>query len=251
MPDVHSLKTVLEARLPLWLSVNRALQAISALFRIQPLLLRNVEQRMLPHQRPQTAWMSFAKSIVEDALQPETWPLSSSNWEHDTRQPSEQTIQTFVNDLPTICDFLEINSQDTQLKTLSNLESPQILMCKLTHCRYCETENGGHPLLYGHERKLVTIYGSDFTRSKAHLIVAKCPKCEAFYYPDAIHCVPPRDHAGGRAQNQRDRKLLPDIDWYPVSRHGIWAHRNIAHMLHCSTKHKALEVILGKIHFIL
>lgn len=84
---------------------------------------------------------------------------------------------------------------------------------------------------------MVTIYGADFKRSKAHLIVATCPKCKAYYYPDAIHCLSPREHNGDRARNQRDRKLLLDVDWYPVSRHGIWVHQNIAHMLHCSTKH--------------
>lgn len=110
MLDIHSLQAVLDTRLPLWLSANRAFQVISALFRIRPLLHRDSEQKLLPHQRPQTAWMSFAKSIVEDALQPETWPLSSSIWEPDIHRPTAQTRDRFVNDLPAICDFLEISS---------------------------------------------------------------------------------------------------------------------------------------------
>jgi hypothetical protein len=238
MVDINSWNAVMNSRLPQWLSVDRMLQILSALARAQPLILRDSEQRRLPHQRPQTAWMSFAKSIINDAFRPELWPLSTHSWGEDIHQPSAETRDNFVNDMARICQYLEIDDPGHTLLPSGIPNAPHILISSTTHCRFCTNDNGEHVLLYGHEQKLVTAYGPDFSVSKAYLTVASCPRCKSFYYPDAIHKLPTEnDRQNDRARNQRDRILIYPAEWYPVSRHGVWVHRNIAHMLYCAIKH--------------
>jgi hypothetical protein len=232
--DLH----LISGYLPDWLSVRRAFQILEMIAKLHPIFHLQQLQQQGTGQRGPTGWGNTIRSILSDTFAPETWGGGGLDvWEDDNNTPdiNVETRQQLIAHAENILHLME---EDKALQVPSNIEKhlvthpPKILLCPLQACIFepCSA-NGITPTLHRESETRVRIIGPNYKEEYAYLVVSFCPKCDAHYYPHAITYFG-GDHDLTGARRQRSQRLLPNPEWYMVSRSGFWVHQALALLQH-------------------
>ncbi|KAJ7058879.1 hypothetical protein C8F01DRAFT_1303078 [Mycena amicta] len=205
-------------------SVQRALYILSVLITLYPLYRRHQNQRLAPRQPPETGWLRSFKAILRDSFDVKHEHPDLRLFEGDPDMDaylaaqSSEHLQRMCEELPQIYSVLGMSEESDSLLLFP--PSPILVCTPRTTCMFCiDPLYPSH--LYREETRSIPLLAYNFRWVQATLVVAKCGKCHAKYYPDKVTY-----RAGpGRSRVQR---LECDAAYLRVSKHGVWVHRRVA-----------------------
>lgn len=210
---------ILQTHFPGTLTFRRSLFILATVAAASPLLYRHFQQRNLPRQPSQTAWLTSAQNIVSSSFDEE----AEEEELEDIAGLTSEEKQRILHNLSGIITFMDgEQSQETHASAQFVVAPPPILLTPHTTCRICTLPTGGHPQLFRGRCDPVTIIGPDFKKTTGYLVVATCNKCESHYYPNLISVKPQT-----RGQD-RTQKLEFEPEWLCISKQGLWVHRKVA-----------------------
>ncbi|KAF8144855.1 hypothetical protein K438DRAFT_1992417 [Mycena galopus ATCC 62051] len=218
---VRDLILVLEVFFPADLSLQKALYLFGVIISLYPLLRLHLNQRRQPRQPARTGWIKTLRDLLIAAFQPED--AETSVWASGLDRTLEYA-DYICDDLASLYMMLGLNPHDLSVPSLPPLSSdPRIMLCT-SHlsCILCPVGDLNIPptLRRRDKPRAVWLLDRDSTWVKADLIVAHCASCQADYYPDCI------TYRGD--DNHRRQKIDASPQYLRMSKHGVWAHRQIA-----------------------
>ncbi|KAJ7787216.1 hypothetical protein B0H14DRAFT_3581083, partial [Mycena olivaceomarginata] len=192
---VRDLILILQVFFPNDLSLRKALYLFGVIVSLYPLLRLHLNQRRQPRQPVRTAWMKTFRDLLIAAFRPEH--DDSSVWAAGLDRGREYA-DYISEDLPSLYMMLGLNPYDLAVPAPSPLFSiPRTVLCS---------------------SRLSCVFSLAWV--EADLIIAHCASCQADYYPD---CITYRDN-----DNHRLQRLETTSQYIRMSKHGVWAHRQIA-----------------------
>ncbi|KAJ7725665.1 hypothetical protein DFH07DRAFT_871769 [Mycena maculata] len=192
----------------IWASLtsSKALYALAVLVSLYPILrLHSNQMNEARRQNPQTGWMR-----------------SLDDWD----KLSAGIFHYICRDLDRLYTLLGVSENNGN--PASHLSRPHAASSRHLDldCRFCPV--GDRNLLPSLRRRIskkpnqrVWLLDATYQLVSADLIVARCSKCKADYYPDVITQKVQGSH-------RRTQLLEYDAEYIRVSKQGVWAHRKIA-----------------------
>lgn len=178
---------------------------ILLLWTFVPVLLLHKEQRRQPRQPQETAWL---KSLLPVMLQTLEGKGSES------MDGIDEATYRLYEDLEQLGDLLEMASVKL------DVSPPVILVTTHTACQRC-LKNGSHcSLRRREESSRVKVIQPDLSTSTGVLFVAHCIVCLTNYFPDC--------YTYANNVRQRTQRLEYNTPYLRISKHGVWAHRDVA-----------------------
>ncbi|KAJ7741541.1 hypothetical protein DFH07DRAFT_750955 [Mycena maculata] len=222
--SVQQLILILELFFPPELAMQQALYALAVLVSLYPILrLHSNQMNEARRQNPQTGWMRSIHTLLTRAFHEEANNVEA--WTTGINLAPEYS-NYICRDLDRLYTLLGVNENNGD--PASHLSRPprRILMTSRLDCRFCPV--GDRNLLPSLRRRIskkpnqrVWLLDATYQWVSADLIVARCSKCKADYYPDVITQKVQGSH-------RRIQRLEYDAEYIRVSKQGVWAHRKIA-----------------------
>ena len=211
LPTVQDVTTVLATYFPAQMPAARALMVLSGLMAAYPILRHHYFQRQLPRQPYKTGWAKSSRQLLED-LYHEQIPGQED-------APEEETWEndSFLNDILPIMQFLYPRA-DLPTDNITNpftVDPPIILCTSRGYCKRCPD----NPLRQRLPPKSIRVITENYKSKRALLVIGHCHICKSDYFPDRITFKNPG--------SIRMQKLECDTEYYRISHHGIWAHRQL------------------------
>ncbi|KZP22866.1 hypothetical protein FIBSPDRAFT_889988 [Athelia psychrophila] len=208
MPTVQDLIIVLQTLFPADLDLKRTLFALAAITTVYPLLLLHRNQLAGQHrQGAETGWMTAIWAVIYSAFHPELADPDLWNDEGPGADAAQQ-IYEYIGD---ICNLFGAGPLFTDPKYL--------LITRHTICIFCSQEDPSNILHKKGKGWVIKLIGTDFKICSAQLVVGACRKCGARYYPD---------HITYQLGGVHLQKLEWDPEYLRISKHGVWAIRQLA-----------------------
>jgi hypothetical protein len=133
--------------------------------------------------------------------------------------PGGQWADVMHHDIGVLYDFLGLNEENDTPAPFTL--KPRLLICtSRLSCSICPEEPIPRTLRKRAKMEQVHMLDASFAWVTADLFVAHCPACRSDYYPDRI------TYRG--ENNERLQKLEYNATYIRISKHGMWAHRQIA-----------------------
>ncbi|KAF8182469.1 hypothetical protein K438DRAFT_1908058 [Mycena galopus ATCC 62051] len=216
---VRDLILILEVFFPADLSLQKALYLFGVIISLYPLLQLHLNQRRQPRQPARTGWMKTLRDLLISAFQP--GDVETSVWTSGLDRTLEYA-DYICDDLASLYMMLGLNPYDLSAPSLPPLSpDPRIMLSHLS-CILCPVGDLNiRPTLRRRDKpRAVWLLNRDSTWVQADLVVAHCASCEADYYPDCI------TYRGD--DNHRRQKIEASPPYLRMSKHGVWAHRQVA-----------------------
>lgn len=225
---IRNLITVLEAFFPGAMSLKKGLSILALIASLYPLSKLHENQRTEPRQPQKTAWLKSITTSIAAAFRAESAnlleELESDSEENEHGDSAAQAAQRIAEEVSIIYSFLGFEDRDENPQDLSKayFPNPRPILCTTrVDCRFCiGSEARSHSLRRRDKPHVVKLLNSRFQWTTADIFVAHCPSCHAEYFPDKVTY---RNDKGERVE-----KYEFDNEYYRVSKHGIWMHRQIA-----------------------
>ncbi|KAJ6471226.1 hypothetical protein C8R47DRAFT_1297591 [Mycena vitilis] len=225
--SVQQLIFILELFFPPELAMQQALYVLAVLVSLYPVLrLHSNQINEARRQNPQTGWKKSIHTLLTRAFHEEANNVEA--WTTGLNLAPEYS-NYICRDLDRLYILLGVGEDGGDLKSHLTRPARLILTTSRLDCRFCPP--GDRNLIpslrrrAGKNRKKpnqhIWVLDATFQWVSADLIVARCARCHADYYPDVIT----QKVAGSR---QRTQLLKYNAMYIRVSKHGTWAHRNIA-----------------------
>ncbi|KAJ7347200.1 hypothetical protein DFH08DRAFT_1001888, partial [Mycena albidolilacea] len=218
---VRDLILILQVFFPDDLSLHKALYLFGVIISLYPLLRLHLNQRRQPRQPAQTAWMKAFRDLLIAAFRPED--EHSSIWAAGLDR-SREYADYICEDLASLYMMLGLNPYDLVAPSPPPLSSdPRTVLCTPhLSCVFCPAGDLNITPTLRRVKKPHSVWLLDNTLRwvEADLIIAHCASCQADYHPD---CITYRDN-----DNHRLQRLETTAQYIRMSKHGVWAHRQIA-----------------------
>ncbi|KAF8142439.1 hypothetical protein K438DRAFT_1911243 [Mycena galopus ATCC 62051] len=218
---VRDLILILEVFFPADLSLQKALYLFGVIISLYPLLQLHLNQRRQPRQPARTGWMKTLRDLLISAFQP--GDVETLVWASGLDRTLEYA-NYICDDLVSLYMMLGLNPYDLSAPSLPPLSpDPRIMLCTShSSCILCPVGDLNiRPTLRRRDKpRAVWLLNRDSTWVQADLVVAHCASSEADYYPD---CITYRGN-----DNHRRQKIEASPPYLRMSRHGVWAHRQVA-----------------------
>lgn len=197
--------------------MRRALYVLAVLPTLYPLLWLHRNQTAQPRQPEETGWLKLIWQVLYAAFHPEK--LDPTVW--SGTGPGRHAVERIYHHIDNLCDYLDLHGQlENFVPPLPLFRTPPfILSTTRKDCAICPIGPAPCTLrkkVDGHNIRLI---GADGRSSPAYLIVAHCPQCDSNHYPD---------HITFKSDSGRQQKLEIDSPYLRVSKHGVWAVRDLA-----------------------
>lgn len=191
-----------------------------------PLIQRHRLQNQHALRRtPNTSWFNSLSNIVSSSLlDPSAYPLRGLR---QAIGPNNEERTKILDHLEEIAEMVcDPEAEDTPLfDPLAFVNQHIVLVSAETKCLFCVTEDNRPSVLVRHgDQGIVTvnIITRANTLAQGSLLISRCPKCKADYYPDSITRVSP--DGGGRR-----KFFLYKTEYLHISKPAkLWAHRSLA-----------------------
>lgn len=203
---VSDLLDFIQAFIPPTLSLQRFLYILQTVRHLGPLLHRRFLQQPNERLRNTTGWQNDVRNIVEDAInEDELIDEETPLWEDPP--PDDWVPTQIAGDLEAGYDLMGWDCEswgaahvdeaqelpECRLLTaisdsLIHPRPPPLLITRYIHCIFCPQQ-----VLHkanGSEAHSVRLLGRDLQITKAYVVTAYCPRCEARYHPHRITVVP-------------------------------------------------------------
>ncbi|KIJ42280.1 hypothetical protein M422DRAFT_254684 [Sphaerobolus stellatus SS14] len=221
-PTLNDFIAVLRAYFTPEMPLQRVLHALGTVLQLGPLVELNTNQRQLPRQQQETAWMHDIEEAARLAYKPEEmYDEAKRDW--DGEEYTDGEWEPLQRDVETMFDILNWPASDIAAKF--RIDTPKLLITRYRHCFLCPSA----PPLYHNKTGLTTVPLIDeyYKWKPAFLAVAKCNGCHAVYHPDRITLVGTRRVDGTR---MRRRQILDcHTPYLRISlTRSLWVHREVA-----------------------
>ncbi|KAJ6518179.1 hypothetical protein C8R47DRAFT_1232236 [Mycena vitilis] len=221
---VRQLIFILELFFPPELAMQQALHVLAVLISLYPILcLHSNQMNEARRQSPQTGWKKSIHTLLTRAFREEANNVEA--WTTGINLAPEYS-NYICRDLDRIYTLLGLSQTNMDPATFQFRPPRRILTTSRMDCRFCPP--GDRNLLPSLRRRAgkkpnqhILLLDATYKWVSADLVVARCSKCKADYYPDVIT----RKVQGSR---QRIQLLEYDAEYLCVSKQGTWAHRKIA-----------------------
>ncbi|KAJ6467573.1 hypothetical protein C8R47DRAFT_1179928 [Mycena vitilis] len=221
---VRQLIFILELFFPPELAMQQALHVLAVLISLYPILcLHSNQMNEARRQSPQTGWKKSIHTLLTRAFREEANNVEA--WTTGINLAPEYS-NYICRDLDRIYTLLGLSQTNMDPATFQFRPPRRILTTSRVDCRFCPP--GDRNLLPSLRRRAgkkpnqhILLLDATYKWVSADLVVARCSKCKADYYPDVIT----RKVQGSR---QRIQLLEYDAEYLCVSKQGTWAHRKIA-----------------------
>ncbi|KAJ6454039.1 hypothetical protein C8R47DRAFT_1228857 [Mycena vitilis] len=221
---VRQLIFILELFFPPELAMQQALHVLAVLISLYPILcLHSNQMNEARRQSPQTGWKKSIHTLLTRAFREEANNVEA--WTTGINLAPEYS-NYICRDLDRIYTLLGLSQTNMDPAAFQFRPPRRILTTSRVDCRFCPP--GDRNLLPSLRRRAgkkpnqhILLLDATYKWVSADLVVARCSKCKADYYPDVIT----RKVQGSR---QRIQLLEYDAEYLCVSKQGTWAHRKIA-----------------------
>ncbi|KAJ6529563.1 hypothetical protein DFH09DRAFT_934714 [Mycena vulgaris] len=220
--SVRQLIFILELFFPLDLSLQQAIYILGVLISLYPILRLNANQRRHPRQPPVTGWMKSIKTLLIQAFTEDGENIDA--WTTGLNMAPEYAGY-ICSDLDRLYILLGLHEDAAEHASFLFRRPRPILATSRTNCKFCPMGDSNLiPALHRRRKRgdqKVWLLDASFHWVSADLVVGRCSRCNADYYPDRI-----TRHVGGG--HKRSQYLEYDAQFLRVSKGGIWVHRKIA-----------------------
>lgn len=214
---VQDLVFVLDTFFPAHLKLETAFYVLAIIASLIPLWQLHLNQRRGPRQPIETAWSNAIVSLLSAAFQSGIEEGMPDLWAEERAQYAQE----MGGNLGALCDLLGLDTANTLPQNALSSPTIHVLCTTRLNCMFC-IPDPFHPRTLRRREKYqhIRVLDRSFQWMQAELVVAHCPSCRSDYYPDRITY-----RAGDGSRRQR---LECNTPYLRISKHGIWAHRQVA-----------------------
>lgn len=210
--------------LPWSMSFFHAVDIIISIFTVAPFIrLHRLQNQYARRPTSNTSWFNSADYVIRKAVL-DSYRYSSNAMRQALGLGSEEEGQ-FMHDLNGILDtVLDPDTDEEDVADVSGFE--KIVLCtERQTCHFCQGDNNQPIVLTRHGDSKITevfVITQSNVMVRGSLVVARCPRCKADYWPDSITRPTPN---GAR----RTKFFLYEAQYLHISKPAkLWVHRSLA-----------------------